>query len=307
MSFNIDKISLYFKIIKLKKCHNSKFNIKEKMKKFIILIMLGLAPFVFWSCSDDGDDNPVNPTVKNYFPLYVGNYWVYEKYTLDSNNNRISTSLKIDSAYCGNVSQEVIKDSTRSVYTLVHYSSGMLDPEQKFYLSNDQIYQNYQIVPGIDLSVFGVNVNDYLNIEWLLLIDQKNPNWIGYPQQTLNLDNVEIPNLGMTVSMALTLELKGKSIGEGTFAINNKTVKTKDYELDWNISGTIKSPLLGNIPLPIQSFTLQTIYKLADHIGIVSIKTNSQKVSVLNNPTLPSFQMLGTEQSLIRYQIFQDE
>ena len=226
------------------------------MKKFILLIMLGLAPLVFWSCSSSSNNNPVNPNATNYFPLHIGNYWVYEKYTLDSNNNRITASLKIDSAYCASVSQDVIKDSTRTVYTLVHFSSGMLDPEQKFYLSNEQIYQKYQVVPGIDLSAFGVNVNDYLNIEWLLLIDQKNPNWVGYPKQTLNIDNVEIPNLGITVSMSLTLELKGTSIGEGTFVINNKTVKTKDYELDWNVSGTVKIPTpLGVMPFNLQEFT----------------------------------------------------
>jgi len=269
------------------------------MKKFFILILLGLAPVIFWSCSDD--DNSVTPSKSNYFPLTVGSYWVYEKYTLDSNNNRISTSLVIDSAYCKSTSQEVINNITQNVYTLAHFSSSLTNPDQEFYVSNDQIYQRYQIVPGIDLSAFGVNVNDYLNLDWMLLIDQKNTNWVCYPQKSLELPAITFPSVG-DVIMTLTLKLDGKSNGDGSYVLNNKSINTKDYELDWTVSGTAKIPSLGVIgnAIPIPEFKLKTIYKLADNIGIVNIITNSEQVSILN---LISFQFPGSEQNLIRYNI----
>ena len=268
------------------------------MKKFIVLIMIGFAPLFFWSCSNN-NSNPVNPTTSNYFPLHTGNYWIYEKYTLDSANNQITTSLKIDSVYCTSISQDLINDSVQSVYTFSHYSSGMIDPEQKFYISNDKIYQKYQIVPGIDLSALGINVNEYLNIDWLLLIDQKNASWVSYPSKTIELPSINFPTVG-DVNITLTLEFVGESKGIGTYVLNNKTISTKDYELDWNVSGTAKIPTLGNIAIPIPVFTLKTVYKLADQIGIVSIKTDSKTVSIAG---LTSFQFPGSEQNLIRYQI----
>lgn len=272
------------------------------MKKLLILLLLSVLPVVFWSCSDDDDDNPVNPTVKNYFPLYVGSNWVYEKYDLDSNNQRNTISLKIDSAYCSSMTQEQINGTTQNVYTLKHISSGVIDPDQKFYVSNGQIYQNYQFIPGLNFSAFGIDVNDYLTIDWLLLIDQNNQNWTSLPQKTLEIPSINVPGVG-DISLTLNLELKGMSVGNGTFTIGNGTVDTKDYELDWKISGTVKIDVGGfPVPLPLPEFTLKTVYKLANDIGIVSIKTNSQKVSVGN---LPPMWFVGSEQNLIRYHIAQ--
>ncbi|MBP7214775.1 MAG: hypothetical protein KBA52_03960 [Candidatus Kapabacteria bacterium] len=271
------------------------------MKKLLIVLLMSVLPIVFWSCSDDDDNNPVNPAVKNYFPLSVGSYWVYEKYTLDSNNNRISTSLVVDSAYCKSTAQEIINDVTQNIYTLAHFSSNLTNPDQEFYVYNDQIYQKYQLAPGIDLSAFGVNVNDYLNLDWMLLIDQKNSSWISYPQKSLELPAISFPNVG-DVILTLILKLDGTSKGDGSYVLNNKPISTKDYELDWTVSGTAKIPSLGAIgsAIPIPEFKLQTIYKLADGIGIVNIVTDSQKVSILN---LISFQFPGSEQNLIRYNI----
>jgi len=270
------------------------------MKKLLIVLLLSVLPVVFWSCSDDDDDNPVKPTVKNYFPLYVGSYWVYEKYDLDSNDQRITTTRKIDSAYCSSMTQEQINGITQNVYTLKHILSGLMNPDQKFYVSNGQIYQNYQFIPGLDFSAFGIDVNDYLTIDWLLLIDQNNQNWTSLPQDTVEIPSINVPGVG-DISLTLNLELKGMSAGNGTFTIVNETVDTKDYELDWKISGTVKIDVGGfPVPLPLPEFTLKTVYKLSNNIGIVSIKTNSQKVSV---GTLPPMWFVGSEQNLIRYQV----
>ena len=262
------------------------------MKKIILLILAGIAPFIFWSCSDD--DTPVNPGTSNYFPMTIGNYWVYEKYGLDSNNNRISTTLQIDSVYCNATTQEVINNTTQTVYTYTHHSSALANPDQQFYVSNDQIYQKYQILPGLDLTSLGFNVRDYIPIDWMLLIDQKNANWTSFPKQTINIPSLNIPNIS---DLSLNLEMIGKSVGTGTFIYQNKTINTKNYELDWNVSGTLKS---GNFTVAIPAFTLKTVYKLADGIGIVSIITNSQKVSIMG---LTSFQFKGSETSLIRSKI----
>jgi hypothetical protein len=73
----------------------------------------------------------------------------------------------------------------------------------------------------------------------MLLIDQKNSSWISYPQKSLELPAISFPNVG-DVILTLILKLDGTSKGDGSYVLNNKPISTKDYELDWTVSGTAK-------------------------------------------------------------------
>lgn len=54
------------------------------MKKFRFLAII-LSTLLFVACDNDDDDveNPITQTQK-YFPLHVGNYWVYDVYNIDN-------------------------------------------------------------------------------------------------------------------------------------------------------------------------------------------------------------------------------
>lgn len=52
------------------------------------LIYLGLLVALFTSCDKDNSTPIIDSADKaNYFPLQIGNYWVYEHYDIDSLGN----------------------------------------------------------------------------------------------------------------------------------------------------------------------------------------------------------------------------
>ncbi|MBN2746174.1 MAG: hypothetical protein JXR34_05560 [Bacteroidales bacterium] len=65
-----------------------------------ILFALALTIALFTSCKKDNNDDTnqetPNPVTKNYFPLKIGNYWVYEQYKIDTLGVATSTN-QIDS------------------------------------------------------------------------------------------------------------------------------------------------------------------------------------------------------------------
>ncbi|MCB0403045.1 MAG: hypothetical protein KDD41_13235 [Flavobacteriales bacterium] len=74
------------------------------MKNFMLYFVL--VSTILSSCSKE-KNSPVSPSVPNnqsssvkYIPLAVGNYWVYETYSIDTLNNK--TLISVDSAYVSN-------------------------------------------------------------------------------------------------------------------------------------------------------------------------------------------------------------
>ena len=75
------------------------------MKKNNLIFILLLIFFLFISC-DENDSNPTSPTPNNesvldYYPLEVGNLWIYELYEADSSLDFISRN-RFDSVYIKN-------------------------------------------------------------------------------------------------------------------------------------------------------------------------------------------------------------
>ena len=87
------------------------------MKRSIVILMMAL--FIA-SCKKEGsnpvENNGVQEKVIDYYPLTVGNYWIYKYYTSDSTLNFIDQNI-IDSVYVEN-------DSVcyGNVYAVVHSS-----------------------------------------------------------------------------------------------------------------------------------------------------------------------------------------
>ncbi|PWJ43195.1 hypothetical protein [Sediminitomix flava] len=52
------------------------------------LFLIGLVFTLLFSCDKD-DSSLTSPSLGNYFPLAIGNYWVYEHYQIDSLGNEI--------------------------------------------------------------------------------------------------------------------------------------------------------------------------------------------------------------------------
>lgn len=79
------------------------------MRKIIFTaLLLGLT--VFMSCQKDNDDQKITPDpepIANYFPLAIGNYWVYDLYKVENHqetltNKRDSLIISNDTLIRGN-------------------------------------------------------------------------------------------------------------------------------------------------------------------------------------------------------------
>ncbi len=87
-----------------------------------ILFALALTIALFASCKKDNNDDTnqetPNPVTKNYFPLKIGNYWVYEQYKIDTLGVAISTN-QIDSVII--TRDTVINNNTYFVLEGINY------------------------------------------------------------------------------------------------------------------------------------------------------------------------------------------
>ncbi|HEX8517596.1 MAG TPA: hypothetical protein VF868_15470 [Bacteroidia bacterium] len=89
-------------------------------------VLILAAVFCFNSCKKEEDPEPVNPTpagpvvYPNYSKLAIGNYWVYQRFNLDTSGNY--TPTVIDSCYIAN--DTVIGGKTYFVYTEPYISGG---------------------------------------------------------------------------------------------------------------------------------------------------------------------------------------
>lgn len=70
------------------------------MQQQTFYLSLALATLLIYSCKKDTDTQPVpvTPTFSNYAQLKPGNYWIYQQFTVDTNNNATPTNT-FDSCY----------------------------------------------------------------------------------------------------------------------------------------------------------------------------------------------------------------
>jgi hypothetical protein len=127
-------------------------------------LLLAICSFALISCSDGGtdtDEQIERPDFSKYMPLNIGNYWVYNSWSVDENNNKILGSESIDSLAV--VSQNM--DGADKVYNLVMYRNNTALDTIKLKKSGDDMMQN-----GIIYDTASIK-NDF----WMTTMMQLNP------------------------------------------------------------------------------------------------------------------------------------
>lgn len=64
------------------------------MRRLLITTCIFMSLFAIWSCEDSNETTI--PSGKDYFPLKVGNYWVYQTFRIDTLGNEFLESSKND-------------------------------------------------------------------------------------------------------------------------------------------------------------------------------------------------------------------
>lgn len=99
-----------------------------------VLLSVGLS-LIAISCKDDDDDNTPTPVVyDNYTQLKVGNYWIYQRFDVDSSGTSTPTAI-YDSCY-------IEKDTIIAGFTYYKMIRPSLDPQiqSKFFVKDSLHY-----------------------------------------------------------------------------------------------------------------------------------------------------------------------
>lgn len=168
-------------------------------KNFFVSIAIAL--FCFQACRNDDDAiNPPSSSGSNYTQLKVGNYWIYERYNLDTNG--VETPLnKTDSSY---VEKDTMVNS-KIYYKLIRPNYGLRDIPEVFYLRDSLHYL-------IDLKGDAIfSSQDFSNSLSSLLITPSTDFSYTLNRRMMNKDSMVTVPLGRfpTLSSVETVEYMG--------------------------------------------------------------------------------------------------
>lgn len=128
------------------------------MKHYIALFLIAAA---FSACKKNvEEDCPVQPgpapvSASNYFKLQTGNYWIYDRYTIDTNNMETFTGQ--DSAY---VWGDTVVNGNTYYKLFDHYATRVLRDSSGFIIdTNGDIYFTNAIFNlPVSFTYYGLNV-----------------------------------------------------------------------------------------------------------------------------------------------------
>jgi len=265
-------------------------------KIVILLTFLGL--FFLVSCSDDSSTNPT--TEPNYFPTKIGNYWVYENYSLDSTGKRITSTKAIDSIVIyKQETEDVLTIKNAQISVAKHFYTDKESEEQKLYYTKDALYQKFDQIPGLGAELFGIKIKDYIPLNWVLLIDFKNTNWTIIPQGSVKITDQTIPAAGK-VDLDLNYTLVGAKGGTKQFTIAGKQYTANEYKLSFKISGNVILKDLFNAEVPISEITFPTSMYFVEGIGLVYTKTDGITINIAG---VANQRVDGNESELVRFNV----
>jgi len=206
-----------------------------KTMKFLLLAFLAASLLMLTNCSDD-DDNPSNNNGddETYYPMKVGNYWIYESNDLDIDEEYVDGTYTMDSIVVTSVEEMYGKSSFKHVsYTKTEINDPWeFESETYFYSEGKKLYGLFDyIAPSDDLPL-------PLDITpgWVLLADpDASDSWKVFEQNFVDQD-FEYGGFSMVVNGDFTISVKkGASI---TFDNDGTPVTAKEYILSYKFDGT---------------------------------------------------------------------
>jgi hypothetical protein len=254
------------------------------MNRIIFSLAIFFLSIIIISCSED---NPSDSNQTTLLPIKTGNYWIYENYTLDSNNNRIQGNPSIDSTIVtGTIT---LHDTTGAIFITYNTdSSGTNSGDSAFYHTNKMkvyVYSNYftSIIGNLPF-----NINIPISEQWVKLVDSDDEDWKVIEQ--------EIPDTqifpGVTIKGTATI--LGTNAGLEIVNAESQNFNTRKFILKMTFTGNI---VLFSNTLPI-NLERKTYLYFADNVGLIKSIVEPMKIELL-----PGMNMPGHEQILIRHHI----
>jgi hypothetical protein len=261
-----------------------------KTIKFILLALVASSLLMLTNCSEDNNPSDNNGDTKSFYPMKVGNYWIYENNDLDIDGKYIDDTFTMDSIVITAVEEQYGKSSFKHVaYTKTDVNDTWeYDSETYFYSEGDKLYGSFDyIAPSDDLP---------LPIEftpgWVLLADPTaSASWIIFEQEFVDQD-FEFSGLNLVVNGDFTIT--GKKGKTKTHDNDGKPVTARETILSYKFDGTANYIIDFDLKFEIVGHLWY-----AEGIGLIEYTTDPTTISV---PGF-SFDIEGNESLLTRYLI----
>lgn len=262
-----------------------------KSFKLFLIAFAAAGLLLFTYCSDDDDNNPTNNNGdKDYYPMKVGNFWIYENNDLDINGDYIDGTFSMDSV----VITEVGTVHGKSGFKHVSYmkedvnDAWEYDSETYFYSEGDKLYGLFEYIAPDDEEL-------PLPLEfeegWILLADPtaNNP-WQIFSQ---NFEDQEFTYEGISLTINGDFTITGDKGETATFEHEGNSVTAQEYVFEYEFIGT------ANFIVDIQfDFTITAHLWFAENIGLVEFTVDPTTVAL---GSYFSTDIEGSESVLDRY------
>jgi hypothetical protein len=199
------------------------------MKNLKFLLVL-LCMICLWSCSLT--DNPEDSFQNNYFPLYVGNYWIFERVAVDANNNAVGEVFRDSLAV---TAVEMIDGI--NTFQIKMYRQGLQTEVANICVKNSRIsLYNKALMPFL----YGDTSDCWskLPVRWINLFHFNANIWRLKDSATADSipTSMWLPDSSGLVKLptATILNILAEGQIDGTFQIDSKQYKTANFTFSGN-------------------------------------------------------------------------
>ncbi|MBI5325582.1 MAG: hypothetical protein HZB41_10000 [Ignavibacteriae bacterium] len=253
--------------------------------KLLILILSSIIIVFLNSCSGD---NPTNTGQQGNFTfLNVGDWWIYERYLIDSTGN-ISGNKTIDSTFI----TETETVMGKLAFKMKTVTVGSEDEEnycytegEKFFIHSD--FVNRQIEKLLEKLPIQLPIS--LDDMWVKIADYTSNSWL------VKIDTIPATEIVPGVTITGTFTINGEKGIYKNMTVNSKSLSAQEFKLIFVFDGFINQSVK-------QSFKITVHTWFDKKVGIL-LQTNDQ--SRFDIPLSGSYVFEGYERNLIRYNIFE--
>ncbi len=254
--------------------------------KLLTLALLSIVFIVLSSCSSD---NPTNNNPQGDFAfLNIGNWWIYERYVIDSAGNKSGDSY-FDSTFV--TETEVVLGRT-GAFKVKTENEGIEDIEDYYYTEGEKCFIHSDFI-NHTLKIMLKEMYDKLPISledmWVKLADYNNDSWL------VKVDSIPPTEIvtGVTINGTFTISAE-KGITK-SMTVSSKSFTAQEFKLIFKFEGYMSLAPTNKLTFAI------TVHSWFDKkVGILLQTYDESKFAV---PLFGTYMFEGFEKKLLRYNV----